>query len=86
MPVINGMSYLTPDELRHKLNISRTTYNRWLSGGKLKAYSFDGSNKKFFLETDLTAALKEVVPDQQTTNNKQHCRERWRPGEGVRPT
>jgi predicted site-specific integrase-resolvase len=58
--VINGVAYLTPDEVRRKLQISRATYNRWITAGKLKPYSFEGSDKRYFLETDLSAALKEV--------------------------
>ena len=50
--------WLTVTELQSKLQISRSTVNRWMKLGVIRAYRFSGSRTLYFLEWEVDAFLK----------------------------
>ena len=62
MPVeINGQTYYYTGEVLKEINITRTTYYRWLKEGKIKdVLKRDRNNKRLFTEGDLQT-LKNIT-------------------------
>lgn len=49
--------WLTVVQLQDKLQISRSTVNRWIRLGAIKAYRFAGSRTLYFLNSEVDAFL-----------------------------
>lgn len=46
-------NWLTVTELQDKLQISRSTVNRWMKLGVIRAYRFSGSRTLYFLDSEV---------------------------------
>ena len=49
----NGREIFFPEEVQTILNISATTYKRWVDGGWLSETQVDGSNKRYVQKKDI---------------------------------
>lgn len=45
--------WLTVNELQEKLQISRSTVNRWMKLGVIRGYRFEGSRTLYFLDSEV---------------------------------
>ena len=59
-----GCQWLTVVQLQDKLQISRSTVNRWVRLGAIKAYRFAGSRTLYFLDAEVDAflAMNAIAP------------------------